>query len=59
MLGHIPLPAKITIQVMEPLDLRREFGPDPHVDDVYDEVVARMQRTLDALAAERRLPVIG
>jgi hypothetical protein len=29
------------------------------VDDVYDEVVARMQRTLDALAAERRLPVIG
>jgi 1-acyl-sn-glycerol-3-phosphate acyltransferase len=59
MLGHLPLPAKITIQVMEPLDLRGEFGPEPHVDDVYDEVVTRMQRTLDALAAERRLPVIG
>jgi 1-acyl-sn-glycerol-3-phosphate acyltransferase len=57
--GHIPLPAKITTQVMEPIDLRREFGPEPHVDEVYDEIVARMQRTLDALAAERRLPVIG
>ena len=57
--GHIPLPAKITTQVMEPIDLRREFGPEPHVDAVYDEIVARMQRTLDALAAERRLPVIG
>jgi 1-acyl-sn-glycerol-3-phosphate acyltransferase len=57
--GHIPLPAKITTQVMEPIDLRREFGPEPDVDRVYDEIVARMQRTLDALAAERRLPVIG
>ena len=58
-LGHIPLPAKITTQVMEPIDLRREFGAEPDVTEVYDEIVARMQRTLDALAAERRLPVIG
>jgi 1-acyl-sn-glycerol-3-phosphate acyltransferase len=57
--GHLPLPAKITIQVMEPIDLRREFGPEPDVDRVYGEIVARMQGTLDALAAERRLPVIG
>jgi 1-acyl-sn-glycerol-3-phosphate acyltransferase len=59
MLGHLPLPAKITIQVLPPIDLREEFGPDPDVDEIYDEVVARMQRTLDALAEERRLPVIG
>ena len=26
MLGRIPLPAKITIQVLEPIDLREEFG---------------------------------
>jgi len=57
--GHIPLPAKITTQVMEPIDLPREFGPEPDVNQVYDEIVARMQRTLDALAAERRLPVLG
>ncbi len=58
-LGHIPLPAKITIQVLEPIDLRREFGEHPDVDVVYDEVVVRMQRALDQLAAERRLPLIG
>jgi 1-acyl-sn-glycerol-3-phosphate acyltransferase len=57
--GHIPLPAKITTQVMEPIDLPREFGPEPDVNQVYEEIVARMQRTLDALAAERRLPVLG
>jgi 1-acyl-sn-glycerol-3-phosphate acyltransferase len=57
--GHLPLPAKITIQVLDPIDLRGEFGEEPDVDDVYDEVVARMQRALDALAAERRLPVLG
>lgn len=59
MLGHIPLPSKITIDTLPPIDLRAEFGPDPDVDDVYDHVIRLMQDTLDALAAERRLPVIG
>jgi 1-acyl-sn-glycerol-3-phosphate acyltransferase len=58
-LGHIPLPAKITIEVLPPIDLREEFGPDPDVDEIYDHVVRLMQETLDALAAERRLPVLG
>jgi 1-acyl-sn-glycerol-3-phosphate acyltransferase len=58
-LGHIPLPAKITIKVLEPIDLRREFGTDPDVDAAYDGIVARMQAALDELAAERRLPVAG
>jgi 1-acyl-sn-glycerol-3-phosphate acyltransferase len=58
-LGHVPLPAKISIEVLPPIDLRREFGPDPDVDEVFDHVVARMQDTLDALASERRLPVLG
>jgi 1-acyl-sn-glycerol-3-phosphate acyltransferase len=58
-LGHLPLPAKITIQVLEPIDLRREFGAHPDVDAVYDEIVARMQRALDRLAAERTLPLVG
>jgi hypothetical protein len=57
--GHFPLPAKITIEVLPPIDLEREFGPDPDVDDVYDLVTAQMQDALDALAAERRFPVIG
>jgi 1-acyl-sn-glycerol-3-phosphate acyltransferase len=57
--GHIPLPAKITIEVLPPIDLEREFGPDPDVDEVYDQVTTQMQEALDGLAAERRFPVLG
>ena len=57
--GHIPLPAKITIEVLPPIDLEREFGPDPDLDEVYEHVTAQMQEALDGLAAERRFPVIG
>ena len=59
MLGHLPLPAKITVEALPPIDLRREFGADPDLDEVYDHLVRQMQETLDALAAERRWPVIG
>jgi 1-acyl-sn-glycerol-3-phosphate acyltransferase len=59
MLGHIPLPSKITIETLPPIDVRAEFGPDPELDDVYDHLIRLMQDTLDALAAERRFPVIG
>jgi 1-acyl-sn-glycerol-3-phosphate acyltransferase len=59
MAGRIPLPSKITIEVMDAIDLRAEFGDDPDHDEVYDEVVQRMQGTLTALQSERRLPVIG
>src|SRR3954447_1262366 len=59
MLGHWPLPAKITIEALPPIHLREEFGPDPDLDEVYDHVMRVMQETLDAVAAERRLPVIG
>ena len=59
MLGHIPLPAKITIEVLPPIDVRKEFGPDPDFDEAYDHIVRTMQDTLDALAAERSLPIVG
>jgi 1-acyl-sn-glycerol-3-phosphate acyltransferase len=59
MLGHIPLPAKITIETLPAIDLRQEFGADPDLDEVYDHLVRVMQETLDALAAERRLPAFG
>jgi 1-acyl-sn-glycerol-3-phosphate acyltransferase len=54
MLGHIPLPAKITIQVLEPIDVSRM-----DVDKAYDLVTGQMQTTLTGLAEERGLPVIG
>ena len=59
MAGHLPLPAKITVEALPPIDLRREFGADPDLDEVYDHLVRQMQETLDALASERRYPVIG
>jgi 1-acyl-sn-glycerol-3-phosphate acyltransferase len=58
-LGHVPLPAKITIEVLPPIELREQFGPEPDIDEVYEEINEQMQETLDALAAERRFPVIG
>jgi 1-acyl-sn-glycerol-3-phosphate acyltransferase len=59
MLGHIPLPAKITIETLPAINLRDEFGANPDLDEVYDHIVRVMQETLEALAAERRLPLIG
>jgi 1-acyl-sn-glycerol-3-phosphate acyltransferase len=58
-LGHFPLPAKITTEVLPPIDLRQEFGEDPDLDEIYDHVTRLMQDALDSLAAERRFPVIG
>ena len=57
--GHFPLPAKITTEVLPPIELREQFGSEPDVDEVYEHVTRQMQEALDALAAERRFPVIG
>jgi len=59
LLGHLPLPAQITVQVLEPIRLRERFGENPDFDEVYDQLTALMQRALDDLADERRLPVLG
>src|SRR3954464_5933073 len=59
MMGHIPLPAKITVEALPPIHLRDEFGEDPDADEIYGHIMRLMQDTLDALAAERRYPVIG
>jgi 1-acyl-sn-glycerol-3-phosphate acyltransferase len=59
MMGHIPLPAKITVEALPAIYLREEFGEEPDLGEVYDHVMAQMQDALDSLAAERRLPVIG
>jgi 1-acyl-sn-glycerol-3-phosphate acyltransferase len=58
-LPRLPLPAKVTIEVLPPIDLREQFGESPDLDEVYDHVTRVMQDTLSALAAERRYPVIG
>jgi 1-acyl-sn-glycerol-3-phosphate acyltransferase len=58
-LGHLPLPAKITTEVLPAIDMREQFGPEPDPDEVYVYVTRVMQEALDALYAERRFPVIG
>ncbi|MBV9870230.1 MAG: acyltransferase family protein [Frankiaceae bacterium] len=57
--GRLPLPAKITIEVLPPIDLDAEFGSQPDIDDVYEHVTSVMQRALDRLADERTLPILG
>jgi hypothetical protein len=59
MLGHIPLPAKITVEVLPPIDLREEFGKQPDLDEVYEEVTSRMQAVLTSLDQQRSLPFFG
>src|SRR5688500_5436598 len=59
MLGHWPLPAKITMEAMEPIDLKKKFGSNPDHDEIYDHITGVMQEKLDELTAERRLPLIG
>jgi 1-acyl-sn-glycerol-3-phosphate acyltransferase len=59
LLGHIPLPAKITSEVLAPIDVREQFGEDPDLEEVYEYVTGVMQDALDGLASERRFPVIG
>jgi 1-acyl-sn-glycerol-3-phosphate acyltransferase len=59
MLGHIPLPAKISVRALEPIDVRKEFGDDPDLDEAYDHITRVMQAELDSLYAARRLPVVG
>ena len=56
---NLPLPAKLVTRILEPIHIEAEFGPDPDADEVDRVVRARMQETLDELAAERRFPIIG
>lgn len=50
---HIPLPAKIVVEVQEPIEVS---GDDRAVND---KVIGSLQAGVDRLAAERRFPVIG
>src|SRR6202012_1870735 len=56
---NLPLPTKIVMQVLEPIELVAEFGEEPDIDAVDAHVRRVMQHALNELAKERRLPVIG
>jgi hypothetical protein len=58
----LPLPAKVTVQIGEPLDWSGHGPEKAHDPEVlrhcYDEVTGVMQQTLDALAREHPYPVL-
>ncbi len=57
--ARIPLPAKITVEVLAPIDLGERFGANPEYEDIYDEITGEMQETLSELQDDRTLPVVG
>ena len=57
--ARIPLPSQLTLQALPQINLRERFGPEPDEDEVYDVVTDEMQQTLDRLAEERDLPIVG
>ncbi|BBX15584.1 glycerol acyltransferase [Mycolicibacterium duvalii] len=56
---NVPLPAKIVTQVLDPIDVRGEFGDHPDIDEVDRHVRSVMQTALDELARRRRFPIVG
>ena len=59
-----PLPAKITVELGEPIDWSVRYGPEAADDDLivracYEELTGVMQSTLDRLASMRRFPILG
>jgi 1-acyl-sn-glycerol-3-phosphate acyltransferase len=56
---NLPLPTKIVVQVLEPIDVAAQFGGDPDVDEVDAHVRSVMQTALDELGRQRRFPILG
>ena len=57
--ARLPLPAKISIRVGRPIDLRDRIGPDGDAGEGYKLVTSTMQRTLTQLSNQRSLPILG
>jgi 1-acyl-sn-glycerol-3-phosphate acyltransferase len=60
--AHVPLPAKIRTELLEPIEV--DHDPDrvedtAYVQKIYDQVEAAIQAGMDRLAAKRTLPVLG
>jgi 1-acyl-sn-glycerol-3-phosphate acyltransferase len=57
--GRVPLPAKITVKALPPIDLKKQLGDKPDPEEAYELVTSTMQRALTGLSRERNLPVVG
>ncbi len=56
---NLPLPTKIIMEALQPIDISARFGDDPDVDEVDAHIRGVMQTALDRLARQRRFPIIG
>jgi 1-acyl-sn-glycerol-3-phosphate acyltransferase len=60
--AHLPLPAKIRTELLEPIEVDADperAGDSAYVRSVYERVEAEIQAGMDRLAARRRFPVFG
>jgi 1-acyl-sn-glycerol-3-phosphate acyltransferase len=58
--AHIPLPAKIRTEILEPIEVtddRERVDDADYVQKIYDQVEHEIQAGMDRLAAKRTLPV--
>lgn len=59
---HLPLPAKIRTEILDPIELtddRDRVDDEAYVQKIYNQVEADIQAGMDRLAAKRRMPVFG
>jgi 1-acyl-sn-glycerol-3-phosphate acyltransferase len=60
--AHVPLPAKIRTELLEPIEVDEDpdrVNDDAYVRKIYDRVQSEIQAGMDRLAAKRRMPVLG
>ena len=60
--AHLPLPAKIRTELLEPIEVDDDperVDDEAYVQKIYDQVEAQIQAGMDRLAAKRTLPVLG
>ena len=57
--GRFPLPSKIKLEVLPPIDLYERYGSEPDLERVYAEVTGEMQEKLSEMSDARTLPVVG
>ena len=59
---HVPLPAKIRTQILDPVYLDADparLDDQDYVEAMYDDIEARIQVAMDELAERRKFPVFG
>lgn len=60
--AHIPLPAKIRTELLDPIEVDHDperVNDQEYVDRIYAEVESAIQAGMDRLAKKRRFPILG